>query len=666
MNSRCMLFVLCSSVWRRASSFVALLTSCIVLLLASRAQAALPMPGPKPAQQCINVYDKDLEIGDQHFAVITISAGVPNCGLRKAYRMFPALGEGGKPLSENEWLRSVYAANQGKNSPVHRGCAETVNHQPPLDATEEEKKICPDSMVNYFGIESSGGRRYIHIPTTRMYTYFEQQALAASKACSVLGRIPNPTDQVKKALEDCAKSQVKGENQKPILPPVEVDKSEEPAEDVTTVRSLLAIAKLQMASLKIQVTHLKYDLQAALVSRNFFANSFTLSTVCLGLTMIGGASLVRKNRRLKKQVSEQAEELARAQAEASTAVETAQVSAARAEQASSELETLKMKQGLDTADAGALEPTIAKLRKELADKQDELAAQINLSAKNLADELAAKEKSYMEISRRHHEEKDRARQEFEKTIAELRDKLAKCEQELRTAQATTPPTETPPPTTETTSPPTTVTPARAVSCPTAQPSYRKNTLDFQPVSAEQVEIVVLRKGLYHIIDSRSAKESKVLEGVEADVLVARAIELVSQDQTSIAVSSRAGFEVSALDDLDNFELSSYVLSIFKEAEHRLLTKGERLEIFLQATDDLRAAWRFLKSTRLVLSTALDKLVGDRDKDFFLDDAVVLAQILGISQGPQPVREVRSGIKDTMVPPDKIPVPGDPQGEPGAA
>lgn len=186
------------------------------------------------------------------------------------------------------------------------------------------------------------------------------------------------------------------------------------------------------------------------------------------------------------------------------------------------------------------------------------------------------------------------------------------------------------------------------------------------MSAEQVEIVVLRKGLYHIIDSRSAKESKVLEGVEADVLVARAIELVSQDQTSIAVSSRAGFEVSALDDLDNFELSSYVLSIFKEAEHRLLTKGERLEIFLQATDDLRAAWRFLKSTRLVLSTALDKLVGDRDKDFFLDDAVVLAQILGISQGPQPVREVRSGIKDTMVPPDKIPVPGDPQGEPGAA
>ncbi|MHB8830950.1 MAG: hypothetical protein ACYC44_02460, partial [Patescibacteria group bacterium] len=419
MNSRCMLFILCSSVWRRASTFVALLISSIVLLLASRAQAALPMPGPKPVQQCINVYDKDLEIGDQHFAVITISAGVPNCQLRKAYRMFPVLGDNGQPLNENEWLRSVYAANQGKSPAVRRGCVPTFNHQPPEDATEEEKKICADGVVNYFGIESQGGRVYIHIPTTRMYTYFEQQALAASKACSVLGRIPNPTDQVKKALEDCAKSQVKGENQKPILPPVEADKSEEPTEDATTLRSFLVTAKLQVASLKIQVTHLKYDLQAALISRRFFANSFTLSTVCLGLTLIGGASLVRKNRRLKKQVKEQAAELTEAQAVASTAVETAQVSAARAEQANSELETLRMKQGLDTADAGALEPVIAKLRKDLADKQGELTAQITLSAKNLADELAAKEKSYMEISRRHHEEKDRARQEFEKTIAEL-------------------------------------------------------------------------------------------------------------------------------------------------------------------------------------------------------------------------------------------------------
>ncbi|MDD5726532.1 MAG: hypothetical protein PHC53_03965, partial [Patescibacteria group bacterium] len=212
------------------------------------------------------------------------------------------------------------------------------------------------------------------------------------------------------------------------------------------------------------------------------------------------------------------------------------------------------------------------------------------------------------------------------------------------------------PTTVTPTPPTTVTRAPAVTCPAAQPSYRKNTLDFQPPSAEQIENAVLRKGLLRIIDSRSAKESKVLEGVEADVLVARAVELVNQDQTSIAVSSRAGFEVSALDDLDNFELSSYALSIFKEAEQRLL-KGERLEIFVQATDDLRAAWRFLKSTRLVLSSALDMLVGDRDKDFFLDDAVVLAQMLGISQGPQPAKEVRSCSKDTMVPPDKIPAPG---------
>jgi len=655
MNSRCMLFVLCSGVWRRASSFVALLISCIVLLLASRAQAALPTPGPKPAQQCINVYDKDLEIGDQHFAVITISAGVPNCQLRKAYRMFPVLGDNGQPLNENEWLRSVYAANQGKSPAVRRGCVPTINHQPPEDATEEEKKICADGVVNYFGIESQGGRVYIHIPTTRMYTYFEQQALAASKACSVLGRIPNPTDQVKKALEDCAKSQVKGENQKPILPLIE-NKTQELTEDISVFQDLLVTARFQMASFKIQVTHLKYDLQATLTSRRFFANSFTLSTACLGLTLIGGASLVRKNRRLKKQAKEQAAELAEAQAVATTAVETAQVSSARAEQANGELEALKLKQGLDTADAGALEPAIAKLRKALADKQSELDAQVMLSAKNLADELAAKEKSYMEISHRHHEAMADARHKHAEAIAELRAALTKCEQELHTAQAAPPTTEKHPPPTATT-PPTTETRAPAVNCPAAQPSYRKNTLDFQPPSAEQVETAVLRKGMLRIIDSRSANESKVLEGVEAEVLVARAVELVRQDQTSIAVSSRAGFEISALDELDTLELSSYALSIFKEAEQRLLSKGERLEIFLQATDDLRAAWRFLKSTRLVLSQTLDMLVGDRSKDFFLDDAVVLAQILGISQGPLPAKEVRSGIKDTMVPPNKIPAPG---------
>lgn len=670
MNSRCMLSISCLGVWRRVSSIVALLISLVILLLASRVQAAVPVPGSSaPVRECIRVYEKDLKVDGQHSAVITINADVPNCGLRKAFRMFPILGENGQPLNENEWLRSVYAVNQGKHPTVKRGCAPTWNHQPPADANEEERKICADGMTNYYGLESKGGRLYIHVPTTRMYTYFEQQALAASKACSVLKRIPNPTDDVRKALEDCAKSQVKGENQKPILPPV-TNEIQDSAEDASVLKDLFVTARLQVASLEIQVTHLKYDLQTVLTDRRFFSNAFTLSTVCLGLVLtfggIGGTRLRRSKKRLARQVKDQVEELVQAQAEATTAVETAQVSTTRAEQANHSLGSLQLTYDMLLAASGDLGPLVKKLNRQLTEKQEELDTQLKLG---------------MDVARQHHQEKDDERHRFEKVIAELRAKLGARDNELRTerekvsrleaeatqlreesqvaqkqsieaamAYASTTSTVTEPPTSTVKNQS-----SSGIVCPAKVPPTRKTTLEFPAPSIEAIENAVLRNGLLDIIDSRSANESRVLGGVDAEILVARVKELVGRGQPRPSLPPR-GFEIATLDKLDGFELSSYALAIFRETETRLL-KGERIEFWMQSVDDIRATWRFLKTTRVVLSQALELLLGNQLKDFFLEDAISLAQMLNISQAPPPVTEVRSVVQHTLVPPDMIPAPG---------
>ncbi|MFA6100201.1 MAG: hypothetical protein WC750_05025 [Patescibacteria group bacterium] len=650
---------------------MALLTSLVILLLASRAQAALPTSGSSaPSQECIRVYDKDLEVDGQHSAVITISADVPNCQLRKAFRMFPILGDDKNQLSENDWLRSVYAVNQGKHPTVKRGCVPTGNHQPPADANEEERKICADGVVNYYGLESKGGRAYIHIPTTRMYTFFEQQALAASKACSVLMRITNPTDDVRKALVDCAKSQVKGENQKPILPPLSTE-NQESVEDVPVLKDLFVTARFQMAALKIQVTHLKYDLRTALADRRSLLNVSMLSTVCLGLVLtfggVGGVRQHRAKKRLAKQVKEQSKDLASVQAEAAVAMEEVQASTTRAEEAKTKLGQLQLQYDLLLGSSGDLGPVVRDLNQRVTDQQEELNRQLKVAM-----DAALQHHQAMADMRHKHEEaianlrqtmgaRDKALADEQAKTSQLENEATQLRAELQTAQdmksavayASAPTATTPPPPSTVTSPPSTATSTPGISCPSAQASYRKNTLDFQPPTAEQLEIHVLRTGLLGIIDSRCPNESKILGNVEAEDLVTRAKELVGRGQPRPSLPPR-GYEIAALDKLNGFELSSYALAIFRETETRW-QKGERIEFWMQSVDDIQATWRFLKTTRVTLSQTLELVLGDQLKDFFLDDIVPLAQMLNISQAP-PVTEVRSIVQKTMVPPDKIPDP----------
>lgn len=157
---------------------------------------------------CIRIHDEDYQEGDQHFTVISINGEAKNCQLRNAYRLVPVLGENQETLGMQDWLRSAYAANQGKRSTVKRGCIPLPNKQPPADATDEERQFCKDGLVNYFGIVSNGWRANILIPTTRWYTDHEMKAAVAKRACEVLRKVPNKSVEVYEALKECGKGKV--------------------------------------------------------------------------------------------------------------------------------------------------------------------------------------------------------------------------------------------------------------------------------------------------------------------------------------------------------------------------------------------------------------------------------------------------------------------------
>jgi uncharacterized protein YoxC len=641
MTSRYMLSHLCLRVWLRASTFVALLTSLVIILMAGRAQAALPMPAQY--QECVVDHKMDFEQNGQHFAVITITKDVPNCQLWRAHRDHPILGDDNQPLGIDEWLRSVYAANQDKS--VRRGCIPLPGRQPPEGASEEEIKFCGTGKTNYTAIVSERWKAYVYIPTTRMYTFFEQQALAAAKACSVLSKVPNPTDQVKKALEECAKSQVKEESGKPVLPPVQAA-NPDPLGDTVSLRSLLASAKMQIVALKMDLTVLKWDLTAAVTDRRNYSFGFALSSLCLGFTVIGGAGLLRSNRKLKKKSKQEAEELDRVQSELAAMSESAKRYIADASKLANQLSQKEADYNQLSAAAGDLGPLVKKLQGEIRAKRDEYDALL---------------KNGMEVSRAHHEEREAERKRFaeqkrkmEREVADLNkamnDLLAegnekaqtitKLNQELQAAQrqsiqaalayASAPTPQTlPPPSKETNTPPSTET--------------NHAPADF--LSAQQKVILrdndTMRTGLMDIIEERHPGESQIFGAVEATKLVSRAKEVVRI----------RGFEVASLDILDGIELASYLLSIFKEVERRYLEKRKRLEIVFQSVDDVRAVWRGVTTTRLVLDVALEALISDPLKDFFLDDAAALAKLLNISQLAAPISEVRSPVPRTLAPPD---------------
>jgi hypothetical protein len=103
------------------------------------------------------------------------------CSLRTAHPMYPILVSG-KPLSQQEWLRSVYAANQGTHPTVLRRCVPAK--AAPADATEEELSFCPRGLVNYFDVPSNGWIAWVLIPRQPVSSWGEKQTAAAKSACS--------------------------------------------------------------------------------------------------------------------------------------------------------------------------------------------------------------------------------------------------------------------------------------------------------------------------------------------------------------------------------------------------------------------------------------------------------------------------------------------------
>ena len=313
---------------RGALSLIALLSTLIILLVALPAWAQTPAPSREHTKstECIRVHDPDLHFVDEetkaekHFAVVSYNNDAPNCGIRNAYRMFPILDEDGKPLSIQDWLRSVYAANQeGKNPTMRRGC--DPRSPATADATIEEQKYCAGHYVNYFGIASNGWRAIINIPRTRWYTFFEQQAAVAANACTELEKIPNPTPEVTKTLADCRKAHSIGT---PPAPPqttvcgngqVEAGEqcddsnavggdgcsatcqTEKP--DPSTLQKMLDEAKAKVAALTERVAELETLLAAATSFRPFRPNAWLAMLVAGGLVFVlVYRSQTKKGRRL--------------------------------------------------------------------------------------------------------------------------------------------------------------------------------------------------------------------------------------------------------------------------------------------------------------------------------------------------------------------------------
>ncbi|MDD5726533.1 MAG: hypothetical protein PHC53_03970 [Patescibacteria group bacterium] len=182
MSPRCMLSVVFLHVWRgRALSLIAFLLT----LLAPLAALADDNPYHDP-DLCIRG-GQNVTVDGKMYTKININGHLEQenprqCSLRTAHPMYPILGDSGKPLGQQEWLRSVYAANQGTHPTVLRKCV--PNSSPSPNATAEELAECPHSFINYMDVPSNGWIAWILIPRQPVSTWGEKQTSAAKSACS--------------------------------------------------------------------------------------------------------------------------------------------------------------------------------------------------------------------------------------------------------------------------------------------------------------------------------------------------------------------------------------------------------------------------------------------------------------------------------------------------
>lgn len=191
------------NILRGAGAYIVMLVILLVSAKAWAQEVAEPHTCDKP---CV-VLDGNAEIDGKHYALATITsykgcAHEKRCELRDAYHQFPILGADGERLSMQEWLRSVYAANQDLRRTVLRGCVTTHNKKPPLYADEVERAFCPTGVVNYFAVPSNGWRAPIKIPRQVTMTNEQRIIEVAQIACAALSTMKG-SNQADAALKRC-------------------------------------------------------------------------------------------------------------------------------------------------------------------------------------------------------------------------------------------------------------------------------------------------------------------------------------------------------------------------------------------------------------------------------------------------------------------------------
>ncbi|MDD5437559.1 MAG: hypothetical protein PHC70_00205 [Patescibacteria group bacterium] len=195
MSPRCMLSIWFSHVWRwRSLSLVTLLATLFV------SWTAFADDNPyHDSEVCIRGGQVVTIDGKQYtkinFNVHLEQQSPRNCNLRSARNGYPIYDADGKPLGEQQWLRSVYAANQGASPSVLRRCV--PNSSPLPGATQEELADCPHSMANYMDVPSNGWIKWILIPRQPVATWTEKQVAAARSSC-----LEATSAEAKKACQD--------------------------------------------------------------------------------------------------------------------------------------------------------------------------------------------------------------------------------------------------------------------------------------------------------------------------------------------------------------------------------------------------------------------------------------------------------------------------------
>ncbi len=265
------------------------LITLLATLLVSWAASADDSPYHDP-ELCVRG-GQTVTVEGRQYARININAHLEQsdprkCSLRSAYPMYP-IYESGKPLGQQEWLRSVYAANQGPHPTVLRRCV--PNSSPAPSATAEELAECPHSFINYMDVPSNGWIAWILIPRQPVATWAEKQTAAAKTSCSEA-----TSEQARRACQEAGY----GQSEKPQSPIVVIA----PAFESQLNAALDKLSrKFSEGSLRVAVSQSK---MAADYYRIVGNRWFVLSLLIAIAFLVEGALTSLKIRSLKRELRE--------------------------------------------------------------------------------------------------------------------------------------------------------------------------------------------------------------------------------------------------------------------------------------------------------------------------------------------------------------------------